>query len=457
MNSSLRNVLLRWLLMPFGACILILLPITYQLLHQHAVEAYDQALADASLALVPHLDVADGKVSFDFPTAAEEVLRTDRYDEIYYLVLGKNHQFIAGDKDLPASDLGNLNQIKSESLLYDAVFRGRNIRVSAVQRIIGGISYIFIVAETTFKRDRIAADLRIALIAPVMILALATAMTILFAIRHALAPMELIRLTLKNMQDRDLRPLDEQQAPIEIRPLVHEFNALLGRLDAASEAQQRFVANAAHQLRTPLAGVRTQLELAAIEPEEVQRSKRISQSIAAVVRLGHLINQLLTLLSAAPGGRDGHHGAQVDIPDIIRERSTEWVRLATARNIDLGFELNSARINGDALMVGEMIANLVDNALRFTPFGGTVTVRCGMDFRLAFIEVEDNGPGIPSAERKRVFERFFRLPNATASGSGLGLSIVQEIAHGLDGKAIITSPASGVGTIVQIQIPCLVH
>ncbi len=342
---------------------------------------------------------------------------------------------------------------KTDPLFYDAVFRGHNIRVCAVQSVIDGTHYTFVVAETTLKRDRIAADLRIALIVPVMILALATGLTILFAIRHALAPVEHIRLMLKNMQDRDLRPLDEQQAPLEIRPLVHEFNALLGRLDAASAAQQRFVANAAHQLRTPLAGVRTQLELVGNEADETQRAKRISQSIAAIVRLGHLINQLLTLLSAAPGGRDGHNGAQICIPDIIGDRSTEWVRLAAARDIDLGFELSAATIRGDALMVGEMIANLVDNALRFTPVGGTVTVRCKMEDEAAFIEVEDNGPGIPDSERERVFERFFRLPNAAASGSGLGLAIVQEIAVGMGGKANIISGAGGIGTIVRIRLP----
>ncbi len=455
---SLRKVLLRWLLASFGVCIVVLLPIAYSVLNRHAEAAYDQALTDGTLALVPYLAINQGQARFEFPAAAEKYLRSDRFDKIYFLVQGPRHQFIAGDRELAQIErrdlrTTDLHTTHTDPFLYDAQFHGKAIRVSTIQLIAQQERYTFTMAETTNKREQIAVGLRIALLVPVLILVLVIAITIWFAVRQAIAPIDTIRASLQNMQDRDLRALDENHAPLEIRPLVHEFNALLKRLEAASEAQQRFVANAAHQLRTPLAGVRTQLELIDAETEPQVRAKRVEQSIAAVSRLGHLINQLLTLLSAAPGAREVFQGAQVDIANIIRDRSSEWVRLASPRNIDLGFELQSVRLVGDGLMIGEMIANLVDNAIRFTPDDGVVTVRCGTQAEHALIEVEDNGPGIPLAERERVFERFFRLPGTKAQGSGLGLAIVAEVAKGMGGSVKLLGGANGAGCLVQIQLP----
>lgn len=452
MNNSLRKILLRWLLLAFGIAFLLLMPIAYQLLRQPAVDAYDQALTDASLALIPHLHMTDGEVRFVFPPAAEQVLRTDRYDEIFYLILGPENSFMAGDAGLPAPDPEEI-AANPDRLMYDSTFRGMKIRLSAIQRELGGQNYTFITAETTHKRDRLAFQFAMALILPMLALAAATGFTVWYGVRHSLAPIERILLELQRMEHRHLKSLDEQQAPAEIRPLVHEFNALLQRLDAAAEAQQRFVANAAHQLRTPLAGVRTQFELARDETDAELRRKRIDQSIDAIARLSHLVHQLLALLSAAPEGREQQRGCRVEIADVIRDRSPEWVHLAAARNVDLGFEISPVAVFGDSMLLGELIANLVDNAVRYLATNGAVTVRCRSEAQQAVIEVEDNGPGIPVDERTRVFERFYRLADSATSGSGLGLSIVQEIAHGLGGSAVITTPAGGAGTLVRIVMP----
>lgn len=452
MNNSLRKVLLRWLLVAFGIAFLLLMPIAYQLLRQPAIDAYDQALTDASLALIPHLHFNDGEVRFIFPPAAEQVLRTDRYDEIYFVILGPENRFMAGDAGLPAPDQEEI-AASPDRLMYDSTFRGLKIRLSAIQRELGGKNYTVITAETTHKRDRLAFQFAMALILPMLALAAATGFTVWYGVRHSLAPIERIRLELQRMEHRHLRPLDEHHAPAEIRPLVHEFNALLQRLDAAAEAQQRFVANAAHQLRTPLAGVRTQFELARDETDADLRRKRIDQSIDAISRLSHLVHQLLALLSAAPEGREYQQGCRVAISDVIRDRSPEWVHLAAARNVDLGFEIEASAVHGDGMLLGELVANLVDNAVRYSATNGTVTVRCRTEGQQAVIEVEDNGPGIPEHERKHVFERFYRLSDSSASGSGLGLAIVQEIADGLGGSASITTPASGTGTLVRVVIP----
>lgn len=452
MTRSLRKSLLLWLLLPAALAIVTFLPLAYHLVHQPAMEALDQALADASLALIPHLEVVNGEPRFVFPPAAEQVLRTDRVDDIYYLILGPANRFVAGDAGLP-HEAGPDDEVHGERISFNSHFRGHRVRVTAIHRTISDEPFIFVTAETTRKRDQLKLDLAVALLLPLMFFAGATGITIWFGVHHALLPVEGIRRALHGMEHRALQPLDESAAPIEIRPLVTEFNQVLDRLEEAAEAQQRFVANAAHQLRTPLAGIRTQLELLQREPDATERDARTRHCVGAIERLGHLINQMLVLLSAEPGGRHTNLAAAVDLPELIRERSPEWIRLAEARDLDLGFELQAARVNGDRLLLGEMIANLVANALNYTPAPGEVTIRCSTEGPHSLIEVEDTGPGIPPASRQQVFERFFRLPAASHPGSGLGLAIVREIAHGAGGEVDILDTPDGRGVLLRVSLP----
>ena len=456
MTRSLRKALLLWLLLPAGLAVATFLPLAYHLIHQPAIEAFDQALADAGLALVPHLEVSGGEPRFVFPAAAEQVLRTDRVDEVYFLVLGPHERFIAGDIGLPhmaPGDDANSESDGGERIYFDSHFRGHPIRVSTLRRTVAGEPFLFVTAETTRKRDQLRVDLTFALVLPLIFFAGATGLTIWFGIRHALLPVEDIRAALKRMGHRALQPLDSASAPTEIRPLVEEFNLVLDRLDQASAAQQRFVANAAHQLRTPLAGIRTQLELLQGETNADAREARCRQCISAIERLGHLVNQMLVLLSAEPSGRHADLAAPIDVPELIRERSPEWIRLAETQRIDLGFELQPARVNGDPLLLGEAIANLVINAIHYTPPNGEVTIRCRLHGSDALIEVEDNGPGIPRDARESIFERFFRLPGTSGQGSGLGLAIVREIARGFGGEVRALEPTGGQGAHLQVRLP----
>ncbi len=261
MTRSLRKSLLLWLLLPTALALITFLPLAYHLVHRPAMEALDQALADASLALIPHLEVNElGEPRFVFPAAAEQVLRTDRVDAIYYLVLGPAGRFIAGDIGLPHEPPAE-QEMHGDRVSFDAHFRNQRVRVVAIHRDIANSPFVFVTAETTRKRDQLAVDLAVALILPLIFFAGATGFTIWHGIRHALQPVEGIRRALHGMEHLAMQPLDTLSAPLEIRPLVSEFNAVLDRLEQAAEAQQRFVANAAHQLRTPLAGIRTQLEL----------------------------------------------------------------------------------------------------------------------------------------------------------------------------------------------------
>lgn len=453
MTRSLRKSLLLWLLLPTALALITFLPLAYHLVHRPAMEALDQALADASLALIPHLEVNElGEPRFVFPAAAEQVLRTDRVDAIYYLVLGPAGRFIAGDIGLPHEPPAE-QEVHGDRVSFDAHFRNQRVRVVAIHRDIANSPFVFVTAETTRKRDQLAVDLAVALILPLIFFAGATGFTIWHGIRHALQPVEGIRRALHGMEHLAMQPLDTLSAPLEIRPLVSEFNAVLDRLEQAAEAQQRFVANAAHQLRTPLAGIRTQLELLLRSPDAADREARTRHCVGALERLGHLINQMLVLLSAEPGGRHAGLAELIDVRDVIRECSPDWIRLAESRGLDLGFELDAARVTGDRLLLGEMIANLVVNALNYTPAPGEVTVRCRSAEGCSLIEVEDNGPGIPPAARQQVFERFFRLPDAGQPGSGLGLAIVREIAHGFHGEVEVLDPPGGRGALLRVTLP----
>jgi two-component system sensor histidine kinase TctE len=240
-----------------------------------------------------------------------------------------------------------------------------------------------------------------------------------------------LRRQIESRSHRDLTPLDEPGAPREVRPLVHAINALMERLQRAMVAQQKFIADAAHQLRTPLAGLKTHAELALREDSLSGMRDRVHALMLATDRSTHLARQLLALARAEPEAGSAAPMAAIDLNALAKKVTSEWVPRAIERRIDLGAntEPSVVPIRANAVLVQELLGNLIDNALRYTPPGGRVTVRveaCGDRARLS---VEDNGPGIPPAERSRVFDRFQRLGESGTEGCGLGLAIVREIAE----------------------------
>ncbi|HEX2603372.1 MAG TPA: sensor histidine kinase [Oxalicibacterium sp.] len=450
MQYSLRKTLIRRLTISFAFSLLLLIPLIYQLIHLPASHAYDQDVSDDTRSLIPFLKISNGIPHFDISPEAEQVLKTDSRDQVYFLVLGPGNRFLAGDPGLPVP---RMRRPAGKPLMYNAEYRGNNVRASAIEYELNGQKFLFITAETVLKRDILTRDSIIVTLLSAVTLIIVSTVNVWYSTSHALVPLNRIRSALQSMQQSNLEPLDEKTVPAEIRPLVQEFNGLLRRLDKSVEVQQRFVANAAHQLRTPLAGVRTQLELLR-DSDDGMRDQRLTQSIAAIDRLSHLVHQMLALISSTPGGREVSVQTLVNIADVIRERSTEWVRAADVRSVDLGFELYAAQVYGDALLIGEMIANLVDNAQRYSPIGATVTIRCDAHNGHAVIEVEDDGPGIPPEECSLVFERFYRrAASANIAGSGLGLSIVREVVQGLGGTVSIGTPPRGRGCLVRVEVP----
>jgi two-component system sensor histidine kinase TctE len=444
MARSLRAHLLRLLLPPIAALLAVGAVVAYYPSMEPATEAYNQALVDVGIALGSYVRAADTGYGFDLPPAVEQVLRTDRYDTIYYRVIAPDGRNVGGEPDLPMPP-------DASGGSYDAEFKGQRVHVVSVQSPCGPGACNILVAETTVKRTRLTREILFSSLMPQMLLAAATLVIVWFGVKRGLGPLARLSEEIKERSPRDLHPIDTSAAPEETRPLLTALNGLLEQVAEASRNQQRFLANAAHQLRTPLAGLQAHTELALAQPLPEAVRAQLDQVHQATIRTARLANQLLALARAEPGARG--NPSQVNLKSVVEAEADAWVHQALARDVDLGFELEPAPVQGDALLLREALANLVHNAIEYSNRGGRVTVRTGARKDHAFVEVEDDGPGIPPAERSRVLERFYRVPGTSGTGSGLGLAIVREIAVGHGANIELAEGAGAKGCRVAITFP----
>jgi two-component system, OmpR family, sensor histidine kinase TctE len=447
---SIRRLLFRWLLLPLVVLLGVAAIAGYPIALFPATAAYDWALMDTALSLSRLIGERDSTNAQVVSRSADILLRTDQFDHIYYAVHDERGNLIAGDVHLtppPAHALG------SSELYYDRRLNEERVRVAALRVVLKGTPVVVQVAETLVKRQRLVTRILTSMIVTEVTLVIIVVLLVWFGIGKGLQPLHALRAELESRSPRDLRPVPENHAPIEVQPVVHALNHLLGRLAAAVQAQQQFVANAAHQLRTPLAGLRMQVEYA-LRQENPQEWRRTLQTLKpATERAAHLANQLLTLARAEVGAERVHTMRPVDLSAVVEEGAGVWIPSAIAKEIDLGMELKPAPVSGDPVLIGEILANLVHNAIAYTPVGGSITIRTSVRNSEAILEVEDDGVGIPVAERAQVFKRFHRVDGSPGEGAGLGLAIVQEIAHVHGGHAEILTPDGGKGTRVVVHFP----
>ena len=426
----------------------------YFLSLEPASDAYDQALVDVGIALGERIRSAGEVVSFDLPGAAEQVLRTDKYDTIYYHVRHPDGTALAGDPGLPPVPASR--EPEDGVIAYDGEYRGQNIRVVALLVPCGGRICTVQVAETTNKRNKLARNIVLSSLVPELLIALATLVTVWFGVKRGLAPLETLSAEIRSRSARDLRPIDPGHAPEEARPLVGALNQLFGQVAESSGNQQRFLANAAHQLRTPLAGLQAHAEIAMAQSELARMPEehraQLAQVHRATIRTARLATQLLALARAEPGGTRVET-KPVNLRAVVEDAADEWVHRAMVKEIDLGFDLADVQVAGDALLLREALANLIHNALEYCAAGGRVTVTTGLRNDRAFLDVEDDGPGIPPLERGQVLERFYRVPGTSGTGSGLGLSIVREIALAHGAEISIHAGAHDRGCKVGLTFP----
>jgi two-component system OmpR family sensor kinase len=272
------------------------------------------------------------------------------------------------------------------------------------------------------------------------------------AVTRALAPLEQVRGEIGRRGVQSLHALDSRNLPDEVAPLVETLNDLLVRLDQALVAQRRFIADAAHELRTPLTAVKLQAQIARRTDDDAEREAALAQLAGGVDRAAHLVDQLLGMARLEPAARQAAF-APLSLDGLVKQVVADFSTLAEARDIDLGVgECAAISVNGQAESLRMMLGNLIDNAVRYTPSGGRVDVELHEHGDMAQLSVSDSGPGIPAAERERVFERFQRLAGADIPGSGLGLSIVKQVVALHGGNITLDTPAGG-GLRVEIRLP----
>jgi two-component system sensor histidine kinase TctE len=452
---TLRSQLIAWLAVPLLVLWLISTLVDYDIAKRFVNLAYDRELLEAALDIGRNVKVVEEQIYVDLPEAALQILQTRESDRLYYLVLGPNSEFITGEPDLPAPTDPSTDRVR----YYEDEYRGRTIRAVAVRVPVqpgtARSAVMIHVAERINLREDSANQIILGMVLPQALLIFAAALAVWYGVGRGLRPLARLRSEVESRSHRDLSPLPEHEAPTELRPLIHAMNGLLERVSAVLAAQQRFIADAAHQLRTPLAGVKTQTELAMRNAHTDELDATLRQLHTATEKTTRLVNQLLSLARAEPGEKREHPTQSLDLAALARETTTEWVPRAIERGIDLGFDSNgtTAAIEGNAFLLKEMINNILDNALRYTERGGQVTVRVAPDTNRVMLSVEDTGRGIPEAERERVFERFYRVLDTGAEGCGLGLAIVREIAHSHGADIMLRDGPNGVGTTVQVAFP----
>lgn len=392
--------------------------------------AYDRTLLASARTIAAGLSKRDGSLSADVPYVALDTFAYDSAGRIYYQVNDIHQRLISGYENLPAPPPGTprTDDYPALARFYDAQYLGQDVRVVSLLKAVtepdmNGMAEIR-VAETEEARVRMARSLMTDTLLRLGMLGLGAILLVWFAISAALRPLERLRTAVEDRQPDDLRPLPLVEVQRELGPLVRALNHFTERLRGQFERQAQFIADAAHELRTPLAALKARVELGLRSPQPQEWRETLESVAQGTDRLTHLANQLLSLARVENGARAiAEGGAQLlDLSQLARELGMAMAPLAHARGVALALEADEpVWLRGEPTLLNELLSNLLDNALAHTPVGGNVILRVSPP---GVLEVEDDGPGIPLAERERVFERFYRR---RAQGTGLGLAIVGEI------------------------------
>jgi two-component system sensor histidine kinase TctE len=453
-RSSLQRRLFGWLMLPLLVATPLLGIALYHQVQGSAQSWLDDGLEDTALTLAGQIDLRGGEPRIDISATMDRALRFDRQDDIFYLVLGPRGEVLQGDAGLAEVQPRPQPQPQPAGDTYygDVKLRGRELRLVQLGRDCGqGVCQI-LVAETLHKRDALQREIGGLVVLNGLTLALLLALAGWWAIRQGLVPLTGLSAELERRDLHRLTPLTAR-LPRELVPLQAAFNRLFERLDRAAGAQREFLADAAHQLRTPLTSLQTEIELAMLEPHDQRVDPLLERLRQRVVRSARLAQQLLSLARAEDRSVDV--GSTLDLRDIAIESGQDWAHRALPSGVDLGFELADAPTLGHAFLLREALENLIHNAVSYAGTGARITVRCGSSAEGAWLEVEDNGPGIPPAERPAAMQRFRRGGRAAGTGSGLGLAIAADIAGRHGGRLELLDAHQGPGLRARLSLPPL--
>lgn len=447
----LRRQLLRALLVPLLALLVIDAFISYGVAHRFAQQAQDKALLEVAreLALQVRLDAGAGLV-LELPEAVRRVLLDDPLDRIAFELVDSAGRRVAGEPLTPADEAAPPGP--GGERLYEATLAGAAVRAVQLELTLqpgAGLR----VAETRNRRDAMAREILAAVLLPQVLIIVVAAAIVRAGVSRGLRPLSALQEAVRTRSHRDLRPLDASGVPGELRPLVEAINALLARLEQVLTLQSRFIADAAHQLKTPVAALKAHVELMARTADGPEREALLGRVAVGTERLSRLVSQLLSLARNEPEAARMIDFRPVDLNALVLDIAANWVPQALQRGIDLGLEAceRAVVVHGEPGRLRELLDNLLDNAVRYSQPGGRVTVRV-LDTPEPAVAVSDDGPRIPPQEQQRIFERFHRLLGS-GEGSGLGLAIAREIARLHEARIVLQEDVDGVGNLFSVVFP----
>ncbi len=455
--GSLRLQLLRWLLVP----LFLLLAVNAWFSNRAAVDtangAFDRLLIASANAIAEQVHVQDGVLSVDLPYVALQLLESNIQERVFYRVVAPDGKTLTGYADLPLPTArpgpGN------EPSLYSANYQGETVHLVALRKPLFGTAVagtvLVVVAETAESRRALSQQIVLEGLERQALLIAATGVLVWFGLARGLQPLLRLRDSLVRRSSSDLSPIDATTLHSELRPLIEALNQHTARIERLIEGRQQFLADASHQMRTPLAEMRTQIEYSLRQPQPELAVQTLHDVHSGVDGLSRLVTQMLSLARSDPSALQHQQHGLVDAVELARNTTLDFVGAARKKQLDLGFEAGAGAVAvmGNAVLLRELIANLVDNAVVYSEPGGSIVVRARGDGRVATFEVEDTGPGIPVAERDRVFQRFYRGAARQAPGSGLGLAIAAEICASHRAQITLHDGVDGRGLCVRVTLP----
>ena len=428
--NSIRVRLLLSLLAMLAAAALVMGWFTYRNVLAETETLFDYQLRQMALSLRDQGEIAPGQAS---------ALQDEQLDFVVQIwtVDGRSIYASREHSTLPERALLGLADINVQGKTW------RTFGVATPTRVIQ-------VAQPRQIRQKLAADAALRSVAPLLFIAPLLALVIWWLAALTLSPLSRVAADVRERDEHSLQPLPGEGLPDEVAPLVQALNALLQRLGTSLNTQRAFVADAAHELRSPLTALKLQLQLLQRATDEASRSAAIGALGEGITRAARLVEQLLALARSEPGAQLPA-ATRIDLSELVRQSVADTLPLARARGTALALFADApVPVNGDAAALTALVRNLADNAVRYSPPGAQVELRVSMDGGVPTLTVDDSGPGIPAEDHERVFDRFYRRARGDEPGSGLGLAIVRSVAeqHGAS-VALATSKLGGLQVTVS--------
>ena len=438
-----------WLTIPLTTLLVVSALFTYLLAQHFTTDLYDKQLINTVDSIAGRIRVTGSKVKVDLPRGAEEIFRHNNRDEFYYQVFAPYGLRLAGDSHLEAPE--DAPAVGEDPIFKETTIRGKKVRVAIIRMLAPESpmgSVIIQVAETENARAELIRQLLAGIVVPQLLIIFSAILAVRIGISKGLKPLATISNAIAKRSDNDLSPINLKIVPDEVTPFIMTLNDLLEKARQDINSQRRFGSNAAHQLRTPLAGLKTYADLALKESKVEKIKEHLKNQQAGVDRMTRTVQQLLSLSKAEHSGTRSSTFKPVDLNLVVSDATTDIVPESIERQIELDFQAEEPQslVHGDPISLREMTTNLLENALRYNTPGGKVSINVTNNDTVDLI-IEDDGIGIPEGERERVFERFYRVTGSDqgASGSGLGLAIVAEIAKAHNATLKVEEGSEGKG------------